>query len=448
MNHDTINQIYERHYNPTLALLFGMANCPIEQRAEGAYVYDDRGDAYLDFAAGYGVFSVGHANPFVRAAMLEQMEKMARAPMAAYHEPAARLTEKLTKLLPGDLTRVFLCGSGSEAVEIALRIAGLVNPDRSRLVAVDHGFHGKTLGATGVCGQAYLREPFEPIWQDVTFVKHGDIDAMRAAVGKGASAVLIEPVLGGGFITVPPPGYLTALRKLCDETGTVLVADEVQTGFGRTGKMFGIDHDGIVPDVLILSKGMTGGHVSMAAAVVRESVAASVPASVVEADAFAYASDTGGSPIACAAAAAAIDFLLAEDLPARAATNGPYLQQGLKKASDKYPHLGLGAPGIGLMTGIKLRNNMVENAIWLQMLKRKVITGLSTNPVTPSPVMRFFAPLTVTREQIDVALAALDESLAELGRVPGLALDLANQAAKIQFHMPKPMLRRILKALS
>ena len=446
MNHDEISRIYERHYNPTLALLFDMAKCPIEARANGAYVYDDKGDAYLDFAAGYGVFSVGHANPRVQEAMLQQLERMATSPGLAYHEPAAELVAKLGTVLPPELQRIFLCGSGSEAVEIALRIAGLAKPERTRLIAVNHGFHGKTLGATGVCGQSYLREPFEPIWGDVRFVPYGDIAAMKAAIGEGASAVLVEAVLGGGFITVAPPGYLAELRKLCDATGTLLVIDEVQTGFGRTGKMFAIEHDGVVPDILILSKGMTGGHVSMAAAVVRDSVLASLPGG--DRDPFAYSSDTAGSPISCAAAVAALTFIIDEKLPAAAAKNGPYLQEGLRKASEKFPSLGLGAPGIGLMTGLKLRNNMVENALWLQMLKRKVITGLSTNPATPTPVMRFFAPLTVQRPEIDLALAALDESLRELDRFPGILLDLANQAAKIQFHLPKPMLRGILKALS
>ena len=380
--------------------------------------------------------------------MLEQLERLATAPFMTSHEPAAALVSTLAGLLPNDLQRVFLCGSGSEAVEIALRIAGLARPERTRLVAVSHGFHGKTLGATGVCGQDYLRKPFEPIWDDVRFVPFGDFEAMERAVGEGASAVLVEAVLGGGFITVPPPGYLAELRALCDRTGTMLVIDEVQTGFGRTGKLFAIEHDGVVPDVLILSKGMTGGHVSMAAAVVRESVMEAVPASAGTLDPFAYIADAGGSPLACAAARAAISFIVDERLPEAAAEIGPYLQQGLRRAAERYPSVGLGAPGVGLMTGIKLRNNMVENALWLQMLKRKVITGLSTNPVTPTPVMRFFAPLTVTRQHIDVALEALDDSLRELTRFPGLALDLANQVAKIQFRIPKPVLRAVLGALS
>ncbi|WP_394829528.1 aspartate aminotransferase family protein [Pendulispora albinea] len=447
MNHEQISRIYDAHYNPTLALLFDMAKCPVESRSHGTRVYDDRGQEFLDFACGYGVFSIGHTNPRVQAVMLRQLDKLATAPQLAIHEAAAELSTKLGKLLPGDLKRLFLCGSGSEAVEIALRIASLRNPKRTRFVAVHHGFHGKTVGAMGVTGQDYLRKPFEPIWADVRFVPYGDVGAMKEAIGDGAAAVLLEPVLGGGFITTPPRGYLAEVREMCSRTGTVFVCDEVQTGFGRTGKMFAFQHDDIVPDVLILSKGFTGGHVSMAAAVVRDSIANEV-AELSAADPLLYMSDTGGSPLACAVASEALSVILDEGLVQRAAEIGPYLQQRLAQASRAYPKLGLGAPGIGLMTGIQLRNNMVENAVWLQMLKRRVVTGLSTNPMTPRPVMRFFPPLIVTREEIDRAGDALDDSLKELDRVPGLALDLANQAAKVQFHLPKPLLRGILKSLS
>jgi putrescine aminotransferase len=447
VNQKQLSAIYDRHYNPSLALLFDMANCPIEERSLGTRVFDTAGSEYLDFAAGYGVFSVGHSNPRVQEAMLRQLDGLAAAPRWLYHEPAARLRSKVAGLLPDDLKQVILCGSGSEAIEIALRLACQLQPRRSGFVAATHGFHGKTLGAVGLCGQRYLRGPFEPIWGDTRFVRYGDFNELEAAIGAGVAAVFLEPVLGGGFVTVPPPGYLTMARDLCDRTDTLLVIDEVQTGFGRTGRMFGFEHDGIVPDVLILSKGMTGGHVAMAAAVVRRHVLERL-ADAYAVDPFAWESDSSASPVSCAAAAAAIDFVLEARLVERAAELGPYLLSGLSRTASEFPKLCLGAPGLGLMTGLKLRNNMVENAVWLQMLKRHVVTGLSTNPATPTPVMRFFPPLVVEREDIDTALERLRESLRELDRVPGLLLDLANEAAKVQFHLPKPLLRGILKALA
>jgi putrescine aminotransferase len=438
---------YADHYNPTLALLFELAQCPIEGRSKGTRIYDEAGEEYLDFAAGYGVFSVGHANEQVQQAVLRQLETLPWTPKFVQHERQAELVELLGSLLPSDLRRVYLTGSGSEAIEIAIRTARLAHPRRKRLIAVSHGFHGKTVGAVGICGQRYLREPFGQTWEDVVFVPYGDAGAMARAIGDGAAAVFLEPVLGGGFVTVPPRGYLEEVRALCDRTDTLLVIDEVQTGFGRTGKMFAFQHDAIVPDVLILSKGMTGGHVSMAAAIVRDRWTSAISA-VTERDPFAWASDSGASPIACAAAIAAIRFTIENRLPERAAELGPHLTAGLGRAAAEFPVLVLDAPGRGLMTGAKLRNNMLENAVWLQMLKRKVITGLSTNPMTPTPVMRFFPPLVVERAEIETAVEAFRDSLSELRRLPRLVLDAANQVAKVQYHVPKPILRGLARLLS
>jgi putrescine aminotransferase len=445
MNRQEIMRAYADNFNPTLALLFELAKCPVEATSKGVHVYDEAGDTYLDFAAGYGVFSVGHRNESVQAAVLQQLDTMASAPFMTLHQPAADLLRLLGSLLPGDLQRIFLAGSGSEAIEIALRTVRLVHPKRKQLVAVSHGFHGKTVGAVGMCGQDYLRKPFGELWSDMVFVPHGDATAMARVVGPDTAAVFLEPILGGGFVTVPPEGYVAEVRELCDRAGALLVMDEVQTGFGRTGRMFGFQHDDIIPDVLILSKGMTGGHVSMAAAVVRERYAIQNPALAV--DPFAYASESAGWPVACAAAHAAIRFIVDNDLPSRASTQGAYLQAGLRGVAAKHGSLALDVPGRGLMTGVKLRNNMVENAVWLQMLRRKVLTGLSTNPMARSPVMRFFPPLVVERAEIDIAVEALGDSLRELDRQPSLVLDLANQVAKIQYHVPKPLLRAIAHVL-
>jgi putrescine aminotransferase len=447
MDRAQIIDVYDRHYNPSLALLFDLARCPIEARSEGVRVYDDAGNAYLDFTAGYGVFSVGHSNPQVRAAVLAQLESLTYAPPWLLNEPYAKLLEALAGILPVELSRVFLAGSGSEAVEIALRLLLASVPGRRRLVAAGHGFHGKTVGALGVNGQNYLRTPFEPLWDEVRFVDYGDAAGLAAAVGDGASAVVLEPVLGGGYVTVPPEGYLAEARAICDRTGTRLVIDEVQTGFGRTGRMFAFEHAGIVPDVLILSKGMTGGHCSMAGAICRPSLVEAAREHLAL-DPFLFETSVNESPVACAAAAAAIKFTVDEDLPARARERGRYLQDGLRRVAAEHPRLALDVPGQGLMTGVRLRNNMVENAVWMQLLKRRVLAGLSTNPLTPTPVMRFFPPLVVSEPEIDEAVGALKESLAELDRFPGLLHDLANQAAKIQYHLPKPVLRGLATLLS
>jgi putrescine aminotransferase len=421
---------YRRHYNPSLARLFEASHCPVEIAGRDQTVVDSDGIAYLDFAAGHGVFGVGYCNPAVQAAVQQQLATMATAPPLLDHEPGATLIAKLASLLPGDLDRVVLAGSGSEAVEVALRAARTARPDRPALVAAVDSYHGKTLGALAVMGQPHLRTPFGTSWPDSRFVPHGDTRATTAAIGPDTAAVILEPVLGGGSLTVPPDGYLAAVRACCDQVGALLIADEVQTGFGRTGTMFAIDRDGIVPDVIVLSKAITGGHVPMAATVMREGLHVD------------YASDSAGSPLACAAANAAIDYIVEHDLPARAAGLGTRLLAGLDELAVAHPRFVREARGRGLMTGLQLRNRMVENALWLQLLKRRVVAALSLSRAA-APVLRLYPPLTVTAREIDIVLEALDESLTEMGRRLWTPVyDLGDASLRFQYRMPAAVLRR------
>ena len=432
--------LYARHYNPALARMFDAAECPVEAGGEGCTLYDEEGRGYLDFAGGYGVFAVGHDHPRVRAAAELQFRRLPTAPPCFPSAPAARLTVRLAALLPGDLDRVYLAGSGSEAVEIALRTALLARPGRHVLVAAKNSYHGKTLGVLGLLGQEHLRRPFEPLLPEVRFVPYGDPAALADAVDGDVAAVFLEPVLGGGFITVPPVGYLRGAREVCDRSGALLVVDEVQTGFGRTGAMFGIDHDGVLPDLVVLSKGITGGHVALSATVVREEVLAAA-GEVCASALLAPGADWAGTPLACAVAGAALDVIEEEELPRRAAVLGPRLQAGLAEAGAAYPSVAVDAPGRGLMVGLRVRNSFVEHALWLQMLKRGVVCGLTMNPRATRPVLRFFPPLIVEEDEIDAAVAACRASLAELSRVPAAVWDAANLALRFQDHLPPWLLR-------
>jgi putrescine aminotransferase len=439
MRRERLLRAYRAHYNPSLARLFAASGTPVEAAARGTTVVDAEGREYLDFAAGHGVFGVGYANEHVRAAVLDQLERLATAPPLLRHEAAATFMSRLAALLPGDLDRVALAGSGSEAVEVALRTARLARPQRRRLVAATDSYHGKTLGALGVMGQPHLRTPFGPSWPDTAFVPHGDARALEAAVGAGALAVILEPVLGGGSLSVPPDGYLTAAREICDRTGTLLIADEVQTGFGRTGTMFAIEREGIVPDIVTVSKAITGGHAPIAATVMRRSLVDDAPDAMT--GAAARGSDSAGSPLACAAANAALDFIEEHDLPARAAALGEPLMAGLSAIAADHAPLVLEARGRGLMAGLRLRNRMVENALWLKLLKRGVIGGLSLSNAA-TPVMRVYPPLTVERGEIDHALGALDESLRELRRgIRRHLYDLGDRSLRFQYRMPASVLR-------
>ncbi|KYC40902.1 hypothetical protein WA1_25125 [Scytonema hofmannii PCC 7110] len=264
----------------------------------------------------------------------------------------------------------------------------------------------------------------------------------KKPIGNGVAAVFLEPILGGAYLTVPPAGYLKEVETLCRQTNSLLVVDEIQTGFGRVGKMFAIEFDQVLPDIILLSKGITGGHTSIAIAVMRDTVVHKIN-TIQGLPARYLASESGGSPYACAAAVASIEFIRRNNLPERAQQLGQRLRQGLKEAARKYPKLILDAPGVGLMTGLRVRNSAVETAITIELGKHKIHVGHSMNESAKYPVLRFYPPLTVTAEEIDRVLAALHEVLTSLNQKPALFYDLFNQLVKRQYRLPKKLLFRL-----
>ena len=435
---------YARHYNPSLARLFHASRTPIEHHAGGARVVTSGGETYLDFACGHGVFAIGHRNAAVQQAVQRQLSVLATAPPLLDNEPAAALMARLAHLLPLGLDRIGLAGSGTEAMEIALRTARLALPDRRGLVAAIDSYHGKTLGALAVMGQPHLRQPFGSRWPAATFVPHGDVEAIEQAIRPNTLAVVLEPILAGGSLSVPPEGYLKAVRRRCDAVGALLIVDEVQTGFGRTGTMFAFEREGIVPDMLILSKALTGGHTPIAVTVVDRSVSdrSATPVGLME-----WVSDSAGSPLVCAAASAAIDYIVEHDLASRANRLGARLLAGLAEIGSRHPQFVLDVRGRGLMTGLRLRNRFVENALWLQLLKRHVVVALSLSN-SATPVMRIYPPLTVNRAEIELVLDALDESLHELRRLPPRAYDIGSWSMRFQYRVPKSALRVSARLIS
>lgn len=448
MNRLDIIQASERHWNPTAALLYKMAHRGVESHSQGGYVYDEDGQRYLDFACSYGVFIVGHCNPRVQARVLSQMNQLAASPYGAANAVCAEFMRTLTAMLPGDLQRVFFANSGAEISELTMRAVLAAAAPRRQIVVIQNSYHGKTLGALNLLGQKGHRQPFLPLMPDVTFVPFGDIDAMRRAVGDGVAAVFLEPILGGPYLQVPPTGYVRQVADVCKATGTHFIADEIQTAFGRCGRMFAIDYDdGVQPDVMLLSKGITGGHSSMAVAVMSEALVKRIEA-IPDLPARYLSTDSGGSPYACAAALAAIEFIRDEDLPARARKLGARLLKGLRDVAARHPRLIIEAPGIGLMTGLKVRNPAVETAITIGMGKRGVHCGHSLNESALNPVLRFYPPLTVTEAEIDQVIAALNDTLDEMARKPALVFDLLNQVIKRQYRLPKPLMLKLSGAKS
>jgi len=397
--------LYAQHVNPALAKLMNFAGFGVEDHAEGVWIWDHEGRRYLDCLGGYGVFSLGHRPPPVVKAVHAQLDRMPLSSKVFFGELQARLAGRLAELSPAGLEFCFFSNSGTEAVEAALKFAKLAT-GRAGLVATDGGYHGKTIGALSVTGRDKFRTPFEPLMPGVTFVPFGDSDAMAAVVNGETAAVIVETVQGEGGIHVAPPGYLPALRELCDRHGALLIVDEVQTGMGRTGRLFGCDHEGIRPDLMTLAKALGGGVMPIGATLgttaVWERVFAGNP--------LRHTSTFGGNPLACAAGLAAIEFVLDEDLPARAATRGVQLMSGLRAVQAEFPDLLAEVRGQGLLVGVEFAMDEVGELVIAQMTKRGVVAAYTLN--NPR-VIRLEPPLIIGPNEIELAVSVFREAVAE-----------------------------------
>jgi putrescine aminotransferase len=431
---------YRRYYNRPLAAMFDAGKCPVEAGAVGHHIIDETGRRYLDFSAGYGVFALGHLDPDVQDAAQQQLIELASAPQTLDARPRTELLDTLAALAPGDLDHPILTGSGSESTEVAQLIARLVKPGRTKVIGTRTGYHGKTLGAMTVLGQRHLTEPFITKHRASTFVEFGDIAALKEILDETTLLVCVEPVVGGGYVTVPPDGYLTQVRQLCDEVGALMVVDEVQTGFGRTGTLFGIEHDGVVPDMLIVSKAMSGGHVPMSATIVRAPIYNAALRSA--GGTLPFDTEMPTSTMACAAANRAVRKIVEEDLAGNAQTMGALLISELRRISQRYPQFAVSVEGRGLMIGVKVRNSLVEQALWLQMIHRGVMTGISMNTVVETPALRIFPPLNIGEVEIAELTTTFENALAALSQRAVWQYDVTNYwLVRTQFRLPRRIMR-------
>ncbi|MFC6084781.1 acetylornithine transaminase [Sphaerisporangium aureirubrum] len=366
-------------------------------RGEGAYVWDEAGARYLDLIAGIAVSSLGHAHPALAEAVSRQVATLAHSSNLFVNEPEVLLAERLLGLL-GAPGRVFLANSGTEANECALKLVlkhgGATG--RGYVVAAENGFHGRTLGALSLTGKASIRDQFGPFPIDVRFVPYGDADALKQAVTGECAGVFLEPTQGEAGVVPPPAGYMTAAREICDATGALLVLDEIQSAIGRTGHWFAHQHDGIVPDVLTLAKGLGGGL----------PVGACVgfgPAGTLFAKGD-HGSTFGGNPVASAAALAVLDTIDRDGLLAHVRATGDHLAEGL--TSVGHPLLA-GVRGRGLWRAAVLTAPLAG-----QVQEAAQRAGFLVNAVQPDAV-RIAPPLIVTAPQIDTFLQALPAILTE-----------------------------------
>lgn len=367
-------------------------------RGEGCHVWDADGRRYLDLIAGIAVSSLGHGHPALVRAVSEQAAALAHSSNLFINEPEVLLAERLLGLLkvPG---RVFLANSGTEANEAALKLAvkHARATGRKYYVAAENGFHGRTLGALSLTGKAAIRDQFGPFPLDVRFVPYGDADALKQAVTGDCAAVFLEPTQGEAGVVPPPGGYFTAARQICDATGALLVLDEIQSAIGRTGHWFAHQHDGIVPDVLTLAKGLGGGM--PIGACVGFGQAGTLFA---KGD---HGSTFGGNPVSAAAALAVLGTIERDGLLAHVRELGDRLADGI--ASLDHPLLS-GVRGRGLWRAIVLTG---DHAAQVQAVAQRA--GFLVNAVQPDAI-RLAPPLVITEEQVDSFLDALPAILSEV----------------------------------
>ena len=396
MTQDAIEK-YQKFVNPTQVALLKVGGFDhIEAHAEGVMLTDLEGNSYLDCLGGYGIFSLGHRHPKVVQAVHDQLDRIPLASKTFLNKPLADLSAKLAAISPGNLQYSFISNSGAEAAEAALKIARMAT-GKTDFVSTHGAYHGKTMGALSVTGREVYRKPFEPMLPGASFVPFNDADAIDAAITDKTAAVILEPVQGEGGINVPSDDYFPRVRDICDRRGVLLIADEVQTGLGRTGAMFAVNHWNVAPDIMVLAKSLGGGVMPIGATL----ATAAIWDRVFRENPFIHTTTFGGNELACAAALAALEATEAEDLPARARDNGAYFLEGLKRVQAKHPNILADARGLGLILGVEFTDSDIGKLVIGTMVHRGVIAAYTLN--NPK-VIRFEPPLIITREQIDHVL--------------------------------------------
>ena len=360
-------------------------------RGQGASLFDADGKEYLDCSSGHGVANLGHAHPKVAEALYKQANTLITLFESFPNDQRAMVMQKLTSLVAG-LERVFLCNSGTESVEAAFKFSR-ISTGRKNIVAAMRAFHGRTYGSLSATYNKKYREGFEPLVPGFSHVAYNNIEALDKAVNEETAAVILEVVQGEGGVYPANAEYVQAARRICDERGALLIVDEIQTGFGRTGKFFAIEHFGITPDLLCCAKSLAGG-VPMGAVLIGKNVKNLTPG--------VHGSTFGGNPLSCAAANAALDVIKEEDLAGQAEAKGKYLMEKLKAIQS--PNI-REVRGLGLMVGIEMKQKV---APYIKALQEANIIALNAGMT----VIRLLPPLVITYEQLDHLVDTLTEVLA------------------------------------
>ena len=371
---------------------------------KGASLWDAEGRKYLDCTSNYGVAITGHCHPRVVEAIRNQAGLLLSCHGTFYNESRSGLLERLSTIAPDGLKRAFLSNSGTEAIEFAFKLARR-STGKTGIISMMGAFHGKTMGALSATWNKKYRTPFEPLVSGFKHVPYGRLERVEAAIDDETAAIIAEPIQGESGVNVPPDDFLPGLRDICDDKGVLLILDEIQTGFGRTGDMFACQHYGIEPDILCLAKAVASG-LPLGATMATEEVMSKLKMGD-------HSSTFGGGPVACAAACATLDVLKDERLPEKAKKNGDYMLSKLKELAERY-RIVREARGRGLMLGLELRFDVLN--IIMGALERGVLfLDAGRN------VVRMLPPLVIDRGEIDRAIMVLDEVLGveEAARLSG-----------------------------
>jgi acetylornithine/N-succinyldiaminopimelate aminotransferase len=375
--------------------------------AEGSTVWTADGRQYLDFIAGMAVNNVGHNHPEVRAALIAQAEHMLHVNVyGKFLIPSqVDLARRLAQVTPPGLEKTFFTNSGTEAIEGALKLAR-ISTGRANLVAFKGGFHGRTLGALSVSWREIYRKPFEPLLPGVSFIPHNDLKAAEAAIDQNTAGVIVEPIQGEGGVRVPADDFLPGLRELCDRQGALLILDEIQTGFGRTGRFFGCQHWDVVPDVLVVAKAL-GGGMPLGGFISRPELMDSLLEPP-----LAHMTTFGGHPVSCAAGLASLEIICRDSLPERAERLGRQVRASLTQWMIKYSDI-KEVRGKGLLIGLEFTEASRARAFVSKAMELGLILSWT---VYSGSTVRLAPPLNISESDLSRGMAIIEEAVSTVCR--------------------------------
>jgi putrescine aminotransferase len=407
---------YERYYNRGFigyrkSVTEAGQFAAIEWSGRGAILHDLLGREYIDCLGGYGIFSSGVNHPRIVKAVSDQLTRMALNSQELLEPWRAALARVLAEVTPGDLQNSFFINNGTDAIEGAIKLTRLYT-NRNTFISTLGGFHGKSMGSLSLMGKASFREPFMGGLQDVRFIPYGDADALEEefrrgdAVGVRIAGVVLEPVQGEAGGVVPPDDFFPRARELCTRYGALLIADEIQTGMGRTGKLWGVDHWEVAPDIMCLGKSIGGGVMPLSAFISTAQIwEVMIPNPIIHSTTF------GGNPLACAAGLAAIQVTLEEDLPGQAASKGEFLLRELECLRQKYPQVLKEAHGKGLLIGMEFPAQEVGWKVASGLFKRGVLVA---GTYSKAQVIRIEPALGIPLELLQEMLNRLEDTFKEV----------------------------------